>query len=53
MKYLGVIFLIFLSIYPLSFARYSWRKKNRLGAASVILLAAASVIYPAVLMFTR
>ncbi|HEX9063324.1 MAG TPA: hypothetical protein VF941_24390 [Clostridia bacterium] len=53
MKYLIIVLLIIVSIYPMSFARYNWSKKNRWGAVGAALLAAASVIYPVVLVFTR
>ncbi len=53
MKYIGILFLLIVSIHPFSYAKYNWSKKNRLGAIGVILLAVAAVVFPSVLLILR
>jgi len=53
MIYIAVLFLIILSIYPLSYAKYNWDRKNRLGAAGTILLAISAVVVPSILLLFR
>jgi hypothetical protein len=42
-----------MSIHPLSYAKYNWNKKNKLGAIGVILLALAAVVVPSVMLWLR
>lgn len=44
MKYLLVGLLLIASIYPLSYAKYEWDKKNKFPAIGSILLVAASLV---------
>lgn len=53
MKYLVVLILLIQSVYPINFARYNWKKKNKLGAVGAMLLAVSSIVVPAVLLFIR
>jgi hypothetical protein len=53
MKYVIVIILMIISIYPFSYARYNWNKKNKLGAVGSILIGIAAIVYPTVLILTR
>lgn len=53
MKYLVIPLLLILSIYPLSFAGYNWRKKNKFGAFGMLLLVLAQIVLPGVLLLTR
>lgn len=50
MRYLVIPLLILVAINPLSYAKYNWDRKNRLGAAGAFFIAAAAVIIPAVLL---
>lgn len=53
MKYLFIFLLLLTAVNPLSYAKYNWSRKNKLGAIGVILLALAAVIIPSVLLFLR
>lgn len=53
MKYIVIPILLIVSIYPFSYARYNWNKKNKLGAVGSVLLAILVIVYPAVILFTR
>lgn len=53
MKYIIILFLLIMSIHPLSYAKYNWGKKNKLGAIGAILLAIAAVVFPSVLLILR
>ena len=53
MKYVPILFLLAISIYPISYAKYNWDRKNKFGAIGSFLIALASVILPSVLILTR
>jgi hypothetical protein len=53
MKYVAILFLLIVSVYPLSYAKYNWSRNNKLGAIGSILLAVAAVIFPSVLLILR
>ena len=53
MRYTVILFLIVLSIYPLSYAKYNWNKENKLGAIGVILLVIAAVVFPSMILLLR
>lgn len=53
MKYIVILLLVVVAIHPLSYAKYNWGKKNKIGAIGSILLALAAVIIPAVLLILR
>ena len=53
MKYFVILLLLLLSINPISYAKYNWNKKNRLGAVGCILLVVLSVALPSILILAR
>lgn len=53
MKYLIIIFLIAASIYPFSYAKYVWSKKNYFGAIGVIFISLAAIIFPSIMILLR
>jgi len=53
MNYLIIVALGFSSFYILTFAKYSWAKKNKRAAAGLILLAIVSFVYPVVMLILR
>lgn len=53
MKYIIILFLIILSIYPFSYARFNWNKENKLGAVGIVLIAIAAIIVPSMLLLFR
>lgn len=53
MNYIVILFLLIMAIYPLSYAKYNWKKKNKLGAVGMVLLVLASIVLPAFLLFIR
>lgn len=53
MKYVIIIIVTVISIYPFSYAKYNWGRKNRLGAVGCILLSVLSVVFPALLLLIR
>lgn len=53
MKYLAVLLLLLIPIQPLSYAKYNWKRKNRLGAVGVVLLALTAFLVPSILIILR
>jgi len=53
MTYIVILFLIILSIYPLSYAKYNWDRENKLGAIGTIILAMAAITVPSILLLFR
>ena len=53
MKYFVIVFLLLVSIYPLSYVRYVWSKKNYIGALGMVFITMLSFIFPVYLLFTR
>lgn len=51
MKYVVMILILIPSLYTLSFAKYNWKKKNRMTAAGAAIAAMVSIILPAVLLY--
>lgn len=51
MKYIEIIFLLTISIYPFSYARYNWKNKNKLGAVGAIFIGIIAIVFPAILIF--
>ena len=45
--------LALISVYTISFAGWTWKKKNRLGALMVFLLALAILFLPVYVIFTE
>lgn len=46
MKTILILGLLLAALHPFSYARYNWRKQNRLGAVGAALLAVSVVIIP-------
>jgi len=53
MRYFIILLIFVCSGYSLSYARYSWDKKNKLAAIGVIILVVLSVALPVLFMFFR
>jgi hypothetical protein len=53
MKFILIPFLLIMAVYPLSYAKYNWKNKNRLGAVGMVLLVLASIVLPSILLFIR
>lgn len=53
MKILTILFLLIISIKPLSYAKYNWSRNNKLGAVGTIFIALVGVVYPIVLLYLR
>ena len=53
MKYIALIFILLTSVYSLSFAKYSWDKKNKAASIWVVILTLISIALPAATMFMR
>jgi len=45
--------LLILAVYPLSYAKYNWDHKNKLGAVGMILLTLISIVLPTIMLLTR
>lgn len=43
-KIILLIPLLWIAIYTISFARWTWKRKNKLGAAMIFLVALATVV---------
>lgn len=46
MKYAVILFILVPSIYTFSYAKHSWKNKNKLAAIGAVLLATASIAIP-------
>lgn len=53
MKYAALAFILVSSLYTLSYIKYNWNKKNRLGAIGVLILMVCSIALPVFTMFFR
>jgi len=53
MLYLIIIFLLVVSFYTLTFAKYTWHKGNISGAIGVIFLALVSLVFPAIVAMMK
>jgi hypothetical protein len=53
MKYLTILLLLIASVYPFSYARYNFIKKNYLGAVGMALLALAAIVFPVIMILSR
>ena len=50
-KYI-VITLVFLSaIYTFSFAKSTWKEKNKFGAVGVVIIGLTSIVLPLIILF--
>lgn len=52
-RYLVLSGILLIFIYELSFVKYQWQRKNKLGAIGTALIAATSLIFPVFLLFLR
>lgn len=52
-KLVTVVISVWAFIYTASYARWTWNKKNRLGAAAVFILALAVLVLPIYTAFFR
>lgn len=48
-----ILFVIWTFIYTLSYARYVWNRKNRLGAIAILLLALTALMLPVLTILIR
>ncbi|HEY9062956.1 MAG TPA: hypothetical protein VIO64_21035 [Pseudobacteroides sp.] len=48
-----IILLLLIAIYTISFGRWTWKRKNKLGAVMVFLVALATVALPVYVLFVR
>lgn len=53
MKYIVILCLLIISVYPFSYAKYNWDRKNKLGAVGSILIAVFMIIYPSIIILKR
>lgn len=53
MKYIIMLLISIPSLYTLSFAKYTWQKKNRMAAAGSAIAAIVSIILPCILLYTK
>ncbi|OPZ91518.1 MAG: hypothetical protein BWY74_01948 [Firmicutes bacterium ADurb.Bin419] len=53
MKLIIILFLLIISIQPISYAKYNWSRNNKLGAVGTIFITLVGVVYPVVLLFSR
>ncbi len=53
MNYILILFILIMALYPLSYAKYNWKNKNKFGAVGMILLILASIVVPVILIFIR
>jgi hypothetical protein len=53
MKILVIVILLISAVYPLSYVKYVWSKKNYIGALGMIFLTLMSIAFPAYIMFKR
>jgi len=52
-RVLLLIALLWVAVYTISFGRWTWKRKNRLGAVMVFLVALATVVLPIYALFVR
>jgi hypothetical protein len=46
MRFLILIPILIISAYPISYAKFCWSKKNRIGAVGAVLVVLASLVVP-------
>jgi hypothetical protein len=44
MKYIIMLFVLFVNYYPLTYSKYLWNTGNRTGALGVVAIVAISII---------
>jgi len=47
------VILLWISLYTMSFGRWTWKKKNKLGAVMVFAVALAVLVLPVYTIFFR
>ena len=50
MRYLLLLLLVPVMPYTISYAMYNWNRKNRKAALGVLLLAAAAIVVPVIMV---
>ena len=50
MKFVVMAFILLSSLYSLSYAKYNWKKKNRMAAIGSITATLVSIVLPTVLL---
>lgn len=53
MKFFLILVFLMTSINPISYAKYNWSRKNRLGAVGAMLIGVAAAAAPAILWLMR
>ncbi|NMA24326.1 MAG: hypothetical protein GX936_01520 [Clostridiales bacterium] len=53
MEYIVTAVLLAASIYPFSYVRYVWQKKNYTGAVGMLFMTLLSLSYAVYLLFAR
>lgn len=48
-----IILLLLIAVYTISFGRWTWKRKNKLGAIMVFLVALATLVLPVYALFIR
>jgi predicted membrane channel-forming protein YqfA (hemolysin III family) len=52
-RIVAMVILVWILVYTGSYGLWTWRKKNRLGAAAVFIVALAAVVLPIYAIFFR
>jgi predicted membrane channel-forming protein YqfA (hemolysin III family) len=52
-RILIIIILLWIATYTASFGKWTWKRRNRLGAAMVFLVALAAIVLPIYALFIR
>jgi len=52
-RIIAVVILVWVFVYTVSYGKWTWKKKNRLGAVMVVLLAVFALMFPLFALFFR
>jgi predicted membrane channel-forming protein YqfA (hemolysin III family) len=52
-RILILIILLWIAAYTVSFGKWTWKRRNRLGAVMVFLVALAAIVLPIYALFIR
>jgi len=53
MRYIIIIVIIPPSLYTFSFARYSWKKKEKLAALGAVILGTVAIVFPVLTLLIK
>ena len=53
MNYLVIVLLLMASVYPFTYVKYVWSKKNYIGALGMVFITLVSVLFPAYVLLVR